>query len=168
MTISIIIPVYSEAENIGRLISYLVQYKNESVIEIMVVDAGSTDDTLDIARREGAITVISPQTGRAAQMNYGGSLSSGDILYFIHADTFPPSSYANDITDAVKKGFDLGRYRTQFNSRKWYFHVIFKSAMAHPSKRKLSVMVGKVPCWCSITITPVGMSRCVSCMDSDV
>ena len=123
MPISIIIPVYNEAENIGKLISYLVQHKKESVVEIIVVDAGSNDDTIMIAKSAGAATFISPQKGRAAQMNYGASLAKGDILYFIHADTFPPPSFANDIMDAVGKGFDLGRYRTKFNSHKWYLKI---------------------------------------------
>jgi rSAM/selenodomain-associated transferase 2 len=122
MSISIIIPVYNEAENIAQLINYLIQYKNEAVSEIIVVDAASTDDTISIAKCAGVIAVVSPQKGRAAQMNYGASIAKGDILYFIHADTFPPASFANDITNAVAKGFGIGRYQT-FNSRKWYLKI---------------------------------------------
>ncbi len=123
MMISIIIPVYNEAESIGKLVSYLIQYKEDSVTEIIVVDAGSIDDTVMIAKNAGAITVISPQKGRAAQMNYGASVAKGDVLYFIHADTFPPISFSKDITNAVEKGFDLGRYRTKFDSHKWYLKI---------------------------------------------
>jgi rSAM/selenodomain-associated transferase 2 len=123
MRISIIIPVYNEAENIGKLVSYLIKHKNEAVIEIIVVDAGSTDDTIRIAENKGAVVAISLQKGRGAQMNHGASLAKGDILYFIHADTFPPDSFANDIIGAVEGGFDLGRYCTRFNSRKWYLKI---------------------------------------------
>jgi len=123
MKISIIIPVYNEADNIGRLVNYLVQHKKDSVVEILAVDAGSTDNTMEIARQAGAKTIISPQKGRAAQMNYGASLAQGDILYFIHADTIPPTSFDNDITEAVTEGFEVGRYRTKFNSRKWYLKI---------------------------------------------
>ena len=123
MQISIIIPVYNEAATIGKLISYLIQYKNKSVIEIIVVDAVSTDDTVTIAKNSGAITVVSPQKSRAAQMNFGASMAKGDILYFVHADTFPANSFAMDITNAVEKGFQLGRYRTKFNSGKWYLKI---------------------------------------------
>ena len=123
MQISIIIPVNNEVENIGKLISYLIQYKKEPSDEIIVVDAGSTDDTIAVAQKAGVATVISPQKGRAAQMNYGASLAKGDVLYFIHADTFPPGSFANDITDAINNGFDLGRYRTKFNSSKWFLKI---------------------------------------------
>jgi len=123
MTISIIIPVYNEAENIGKLISYLKQYKESTVVEIIVVDAGSIDDTVMIAKNAGAATLISPKKGRAAQMNYGASIAKGSVLYFIHADTFPPITFTKDITEAVEKGFGLGRYRTKFHSHKWYLKI---------------------------------------------
>lgn len=123
MQISIVIPVYNEEENISKLVSYLSRHSNESVTEIIVVDAGSTDGTIRVAENAGAIIAISPQKGRAAQMNCGALLAKGDILYFIHADTLPPSSFAADIAEAVKKDFDLGRYITKFNSEKWYLKI---------------------------------------------
>ncbi|MDZ4792892.1 MAG: TIGR04283 family arsenosugar biosynthesis glycosyltransferase [Bacteroidota bacterium] len=123
MQISIIIPVYNEAEHIGELIRYLLQYKTEAVAEIIVVDAGSTDDTLLIANNAGAAGILSPQKGRAAQMHYAASLAKGDVLYFVHADTFPPASFVADISKAIEDGFAIGRYRTQFNSRKWYLKI---------------------------------------------
>jgi len=61
---------------------------------------------------------LSPAKGRAAQMNYGVSILKGDVLYFIHADCYPPSTFVNDIEEAIDQGFDLGRYRTKFNSKK--------------------------------------------------
>lgn len=123
MRISIIIPVYNESENIGRLVNYLVQHKRELVGEILVVDAGSKDDTIEMATKAGAVAVVSPQKGRAAQMDYGASMANGDILYFIHADTFPPVSFASDIMEAITKGYGLGRYRTKFDSPKWYLKI---------------------------------------------
>ena len=123
MQISIIIPAYNEEENIGKLVSYLIQHSNELVAELIVVDAGSNDDTIKIAKKNGAKTVLSPQKGRAAQMNYGASIAKGDILYFIHADTFPPVSFTSDINKAIQNGFAKGRYSTKFNSRKWYLKI---------------------------------------------
>ena len=123
MQISIIIPVYNEAENIGILISYLFKYHQHLVAEVIVVDAGSTDATLVIANNAGAQTVISPQKGRGAQMNYGASIAKADVLYFIHADSFPPASFASDIAKAVDNKFAIGRYRTKFNSSKWYLKI---------------------------------------------
>ncbi len=123
MQISIIIPVYNESENIGKLVTYLKQHAKERLLEIIAVDGGSSDDTILQAEIAGALAVSSPQKGRAAQMNYGASVAKGGILYFIHADTFPPTTFISDITEAVEKGFALGRYYTRFNSSKWYLKI---------------------------------------------
>lgn len=121
--ISIIIPTYNEAENISYLITYLRKNATPSIAEIIVSDAGSTDNTLQLAQQARAHAVLSPQKGRAAQMNYAASIATGNILYFIHADTFPPATFANDIEQAVAKGYGLGRYRTKFNSKKTILRV---------------------------------------------
>jgi rSAM/selenodomain-associated transferase 2 len=123
MHISIIIPTYNEAESIGTLINYLQQYSAKNVIELIVTDAGSTDNTLLTAQQAGAIAVVAPQKGRAAQMHYGASLAKGSVLYFVHADTYPPPTYATDISEAVNKGYSIGRYQTKFNSNKWYLKI---------------------------------------------
>lgn len=119
--ISIIIPTYNEAENIVALINYLKNNSNNLVVEIIVSDGASSDDTISLAATAGAITFTSPHKGRAAQMNYGASKATGNIFYFVHADTFPPTSFATDIIEAVKNDFDCGRYQTKFNSKKWIF-----------------------------------------------
>jgi rSAM/selenodomain-associated transferase 2 len=116
MKISIIIPTYNEAATIANLIIYL---KKNKATEIIVSDAGSADNTIDLAKNAGAIAVTSPNKGRAAQMNYGASLATGDVLYFVHSDSFPPTSFVNDITNAVEQGYNLGRYQTKFNSTKF-------------------------------------------------
>lgn len=121
--ISIIVPTYNEAESISHLINYLRKNAAPSIAEIIVSDAGSADNTLQIAQQARAQAVLSPKKGRAAQMNYGASIATGNILYFIHADTFPPATFANDIEQAVAKGYGLGRYRTKFNSKKTILRV---------------------------------------------
>ena len=121
--ISIIIPTYNEAENIGRLIVFLKTNGSAGVKEIIIVDGGSEDQTIQVAELEGVRTVCSPQKGRAAQMNYGAALATGDILYFIHADTLPPRTFVFDITRSVNNGFEFGRYRTKFESDKWILKI---------------------------------------------
>lgn len=116
--ISIIIPTHNEAPSIGKLIAYLQLHGKDNIAEIIITDGGSTDETFAIAEQSGVLALISPQKGRAAQMNYAAAIASGDILYFVHADSLPPVNFAADIIEAVNIGFDFGRYRTKFDSSK--------------------------------------------------
>src|SRR5665213_1026118 len=101
--ISIIIPTYNESDSIGPLIQYLLDAGGPIVDEIIVSDGGSQDDTCERAARAGALLVKSPQKGRAAQMNHGAAEAKSAILYFVHADCFPPASFARDILSIVGK-----------------------------------------------------------------
>ena len=56
-------------------------------------------------------------------MNYGASLATGDILYFVHADVLPPKTFAVDIIKAVTETYDFGRYFMKFDSKKWYLRI---------------------------------------------
>ncbi|HVF96541.1 MAG TPA: TIGR04283 family arsenosugar biosynthesis glycosyltransferase [Flavisolibacter sp.] len=118
MTISIIIPTYNEGEGIEKLVKYLRKFSTAAVVDLIVSDGGSEDGTIEKAQQSGATAVLSPRKGRAAQMNYGASLAEGDVLYFVHADSFPPQTFVADIQEAIKNGYDLGRYRTKFDSPK--------------------------------------------------
>lgn len=116
--ISIIIPTYNEAASIANLVDYLK--KNAAApVEIIVSDGGSIDETAAIAAHAGAIVLQSPRKGRAAQMNFGASVASGDIFYFVHADCIPPAGFIADIKMAAANNFDAGRYRTQFMSNRF-------------------------------------------------
>ncbi len=117
MTISIIIPAYNEATGIAKLVRYLRQYGSNSLAEIIVSDGGSTDHTQAECNVAGAVFLNSPAKGRAAQMNFGAAKATGDILYFVHADTFPPMTFVSDVITAVKEGFAFGRYITKFDSK---------------------------------------------------
>ncbi|MFK8005337.1 MAG: TIGR04283 family arsenosugar biosynthesis glycosyltransferase [Saprospiraceae bacterium] len=118
MKISIIIPTFNEAKNIGQLISHLQKNANENLKELIVVDGGSNDGTCRIAKDAGAKVIICTSKGRSCQMNEGVENSSGEILYFIHADTLPPSSFMTDIQEAIDEGFHMGCYRFKFDSSK--------------------------------------------------
>ena len=118
MTLSIIIPTYNEEQNIVALLRFLKKHMDQHVSEMIVVDGGSIDNTLEYAKQEGVIAVRCPEKGRASQMNFGAIIAKGDTLYFIHADTYPPISFISDIEKALNKGYDLGRYQTKFLSAK--------------------------------------------------
>jgi rSAM/selenodomain-associated transferase 2 len=123
MNISIITPTYNEQGNIGKLISYLKKHAGNNLLEIIVSDGGSEDATISEAESAGALAVVSPEKGRAAQMNYGASLAKGEVLYFVHADTVPPPSFIADILKSISEGYDLGRYLSTYDSPGWLLKV---------------------------------------------
>jgi rSAM/selenodomain-associated transferase 2 len=116
MYISIIIPVINEAERIAPLLRYLTKHGKNDVLEILVVDGGSSDRTQTIASEAGARVIDCPICSRAAQMNAGAREAKGDILYFVHADTTPPESFAADILHSIQEGYVMGCYRYRFDS----------------------------------------------------
>ncbi len=116
MRLSVIIPTYNEEKVIGPLVKHLLAERNDILEEVLVINGGSTDQTVAVARRAGAQVHIAPQKGRANQMNFGVSLSQGEVLYFVHADTRPPAGYVDDIRHSVNNGHDAGCYRARFCS----------------------------------------------------
>jgi rSAM/selenodomain-associated transferase 2 len=113
--ISVIIPVFNEEKNIGNTISLLRERSATDIGEIIVVDGGSKDKTKEYALNSGADVIDSEKKGRAAQMNRGAESASGDILYFLHADTVPPFNFDKDILKAVSSGFKAGCFILRFN-----------------------------------------------------
>lgn len=114
--IHIIIPVLNEEGQIEALLTYLFTcLKGKASVEIIVVDGGSNDATLNLARSYG-VTVLQSPKGRAKQMNYAASHYTGDVLYFLHADTLPPKNFIELISEAHKKGIKAGCFRMRFNS----------------------------------------------------
>jgi len=96
MKISIIIPVLNEAEILGTTLEGL----KDPPAEIIVVDGGSKDATVRVARQYTPHVLIS-RKGRGFQQDAGARQSQGDILIFIHADTQLPSMYSHLIYEAL-------------------------------------------------------------------
>jgi len=97
--ISVIIPVLNEANTISSLLERLVDTDN---VEIIVVDGGSQDETVTVARSHN-VQVISTPPGRACQMNVGAARATGDILLFLHADTRLPVNFDSLVRQGLKE-----------------------------------------------------------------
>ena len=88
--ISIIVPIYNEETTIRDFIFNLYCLYDIKKHEVIFVDGGSKDKTLDILEELsyfGYSYHVSVRKGRANQMNFGAEISRGDILWFIHADS---------------------------------------------------------------------------------
>ncbi len=70
------------------------------------------------------VTCISSTKGRAKQMNLGAKHATGNILYFLHADSFPPKDFDTHIINEVNKGHKAGCFRMKFDSN----HIWLKLA----------------------------------------
>jgi len=115
LSISAIIPAFEEAGLIQPLIKHL--HGKEGVQEVLVVDGGSHDGTVCEAEQGGARVITVGKKGRASQMNAGAAEATGDILYFVHADAWPPASFAADVISEVLNGYLAGCFRSRFNTK---------------------------------------------------
>jgi rSAM/selenodomain-associated transferase 2 len=107
MKISIIIPVLDEERRIGHCLAELQGFE-----EFIVVDGGSRDRTVEIARAAGARVETAPR-GRASQMNHGARLASGEVLLFLHADVSLPEGAAAHVERSFSDaGVVAGAFRT--------------------------------------------------------
>lgn len=93
-TLSVVIPVLNEAEHIADLLGALAQ-QTRLPNEIIVADAESTDDTVELAKQHGAKVVKGglPAVGR----NAGAAAASSDVILFLDADVLPPPQFIETI-----------------------------------------------------------------------
>ncbi|HWE79906.1 MAG TPA: TIGR04283 family arsenosugar biosynthesis glycosyltransferase [Pseudolabrys sp.] len=113
MTLSVVMPVLNEATRIQSGLRALVPLRARGA-EVIVVDGGSRDGT---AARAGPLTdqVLTAPRGRAAQMNAGAAAATGDVLLFLHADTWLPEYADLLIRDALARSPQVwGRFDVHF------------------------------------------------------
>src|SRR6266511_3944058 len=115
-TLSIIIPVFNEGEGIAATLDALADLRALGV-EVIVVDGGSRDATIQRARLR-ADRVISAPRGRAAQMNAGAEKASGGVLLFLHADTRLPADTDHVLIKGLERsGRAWGRFDVKIEGR---------------------------------------------------
>ena len=100
MTLSVIIPTLNEASELPETLKHARAIPE--VKEIIVVDAGSTDDTQAIARDHNCI-VIESEPSRGKQLRLGAQRASGDVVLFLHADTWLPENAGTVIAETLAR-----------------------------------------------------------------
>jgi rSAM/selenodomain-associated transferase 2 len=100
VTLSVIIPTLNEASELPETLKRARAIPE--VREIIVVDAGSTDDTQAIAR-EYDCTVIESEPSRGKQLRLGAQRASGDVILFLHADTWLPENAGAVIAETLAR-----------------------------------------------------------------
>jgi rSAM/selenodomain-associated transferase 2 len=123
LKLSIIIPCLNEADNIIATLKTL-QGSRQRGHEIILSDGGSTDNTLKLSHNQ-VDHCLTSAPGRAAQMNAGAKIASGDILCFLHADTLLPAEFDSAIISALNQSKSVwGFFNIKLSGSHWSFRVI--------------------------------------------
>ena len=115
--LSVIIPTYNEENQIAGCLESLVSQEGE--FEIILVDGGSADRTLEIAKSFSNIKILKSEKGRARQMNYGASQAKGQVLWFVHADSKVSPGSLQQINEA-----QAGAFRFAIDDSGFLFRLI--------------------------------------------
>ena len=99
MSVTLLVPVLDEEKALPELVDTLAKL-DPVPEEILLVDGGSSDATLAIAKGAGW-RVLECEKGRARQINYGVEQAGGDLVCVVHADTLPPSDMVQVIEDTL-------------------------------------------------------------------
>jgi rSAM/selenodomain-associated transferase 2 len=120
--LSVIVPMLNESPTIAGTLTALGRRARSA--EIIVVDGGSSDASVAIARPLCG-TLIVASRGRAHQMNAGASVSQGDALVFVHADTIVPRTFEADIASALSDPAVVGgRFDVRLDSAALPYRII--------------------------------------------
>lgn len=136
MKASIIVPILNESQSIGAAIDMIRNIKN--IYEVIFVDGGSTDGTLDIIPKE--IKIVHSPRGRGMQLNKGAAAARGDVLLFLHCDSWLNKDAITSITEVLEQGFAGGCFSLEFDKKGTLLGLI--AFLSNLRVKLLSVMFG--------------------------
>ena len=137
--LSIIIPVLDETAGIAEALAALAPLRERGA-EIIVVDGGSQDRTLEQARPLADLVLTAPR-GRGSQMNAGAAAANGDVLLFLHADTRLPPEADRLVTDLFAQAERLwGRFDVTIAGRSPLLRIV--AAMMNWRSRVTGIATG--------------------------
>lgn len=122
LSLSVVVPVWMEAAGIQQALQAL-QPLRQAGHEVIVVDGGSSDRSVDLARPLCDHLLIS-DPGRAVQMNAGAQKAKGQLLLFLHADTRLPDDALAHLSQACQRGRTWGRFDVRLSGERRMFRVV--------------------------------------------
>ncbi|WP_445362279.1 TIGR04283 family arsenosugar biosynthesis glycosyltransferase [Microbulbifer sp. ANSA003] len=123
MQFSVIVPLLNEKEQIASLLDHLQQLNVQEDCEVIVVDGGSTDGSVEILEQSD-LQLVHATRGRAVQMNAGALMAKGQWLVFLHADSRLPADALKSITNLEKENAHWGRFNIQIVGHSFWFPLI--------------------------------------------
>ncbi len=142
MEISVIIPTFNEELTIGKTLDALARLVN--VDEIIIVDGGSTDKTIEIAensKRAKKLEIVNfPEANRGKQLHEGTKHASGEIFWFLHADTRPVLGCARQIKAFMRyEEIVGGNFEVVFDGKSRWARFLTK---LYPQLRAIGLIYG--------------------------
>ena len=120
-SLSIVIPTLNEQANIAAAVAHAWRLEP---VEVIVCDGRSTDDTRVIAEA-GRATVVASDPGRGVQLNAGAELAMGDMLLFLHADTWLAAEARQQIDAAMQDPSVVwGAFRQKIDAPGWRYRSL--------------------------------------------
>ena len=142
MEISVIIPTFNEELSIGKTLDALARLVN--VDEIVIVDGGRTDKTIEIAEKYKQVKKLKvinfAEANRGKQLHEGTKHASGDIFWFLHADTRPVQGCARQIKAFMRYDEIVGgNFEVVFSGKSRWAQFLTK---LYPQLRSINLIYG--------------------------
>ncbi len=128
--LSIIIPTLNEEMNLQATLDSVGATSQD--LEVILVDAGSNDRTVEIAKQRGCKVFVG-NPGRARQMNAGAAIATGEHLLFLHGDTRLPADYRGEIERVLALPVACGAFPLEIDARGLAMRMI-ESSVAFRSR----------------------------------
>lgn len=140
INISIVIPAKNEGENIGQCLDAVCQQETPYNIEIIVIDSGSTDNTMDIVKKYPSVKGIQikpEEFGHGKTRSMGADLAKGNYIVFLNADAIPVNTHwLHSLIDPLKENKDVaGVFSRHIPKQGCYLYMVRDLKNSMPDKR---------------------------------